>query len=236
MKEKDPNLPRVLICCPTSDRKAYCQDEYIFRAKKIAEYYNGVATIFMADNSATKDNYSRLILEYGIRANYIAPRGRTNLEFIAESHEACRIFAIANKFEWMLHLESDILPPLNVITRLMRHQKKVVNGMYHLGKGYDSFLLMQGMEELGDKRCTYNIDRGDLMEVTGDLVQNYHFGLGCALIHKSVFECINFQADGKQEFHSDSLFATRLFNKGIANFVDTSVLCEHLNIEWTTDY
>lgn len=236
MKEKNTALPKVLICCPTSDRKAYCQDEYIHRTKLIADYYDGPTEIFMADNSATKDNYARLVLEYGIRANYIQRKGRTNLEFIAESHEACRKFAISNKYDFMFHLESDILPPINVIDRLLRHQKQVVNGLYHLGKGYDSFLLIQEMEKLGDKRCTFNIDKGDLMEITGGLIEKYHFGLGCTMIHKSVFEKISLQADGRQEFHSDSLFASRLHYANIPNFADTSILCEHLNTEWTTEY
>jgi hypothetical protein len=223
---------KVLVAAPTADRKNYCLNEYLSVVSNLT--YSNYKT-FLADNSETRSN-AKMLNRLGVHTKWINPAGKTNIQYIAESHESCREFALHLNFDYMLHLESDIIPPIDIIERLLFHKKEVVSACYFTGFGDKSRLCIQLLEDSGELiRETQNMDYGigDMIFMDGTLKQVYGAGLGCTLIHKSVLEKIKFRYQEGVDAHPDTYFYSDLNASGIKQYVDTSILCKHENREWS---
>jgi len=224
--------PKVLICAPTNQVKDYCQFRWIEQVKFL-NYDN--YEIYLSDN--TKDNsFYNQIKSLGVEAGKVNPTLKSNPEYMAESHEQCRLKAIEIDAEYMLHWEVDLFTDdKNIIQRLMYHKKQVVGGIYHIGQGRDSYLCLikKHHNHKDEPVSTFPMKKGsDLLFVDGNLVEVFSCGLGCTLIHKSVFKNIAFRHDIEQRFHPDSSFYEDLHYKGIKTYADTSILLKHENSRW----
>lgn len=223
-------LPKILVGCPQSDKKAYCFDDWLANIKKLT-YPNHF--LHLSDNSNTKD-FSTKIMDMGVSCNYVKPRGKSEISRIADGHNDIRTFAISYGFDYLMHIESDVFPPANIIEHLLAARKSVIGAMYHIGFGYDSRLMVQTVDENTDDgfRVTRGL-RKDVLEIlNGSIHKAYHVGLGCILIHRTVLERIQFRYVPGKNFHPDSFFAVDCYNANprIEIFADTSVICEHRNI------
>lgn len=228
----NPKKIKVLLVTPHNEIKNYCFDDWIARATNLTyPRYN----ILIADNSKTNKNKKRIVSK-GINAIYIKPKHKSNQKYIAESHEALRIQALSNGYDFILHLESDVFPPHDIIERLLVHRKTVVSAPYFINFGEDSHLMIQNIEKLGGSiKFTTNIKDGhDIQYFDGQLHEVYAAGLGCCLIHRSVLEKITFRWEDGANAHPDSFFAADLKQMGIKQYLDTSILCEHRNSSWST--
>jgi|694.fasta_scaffold54958_2 GT2 family glycosyltransferase len=219
---------KILVGTPTSDKKGYCQDDFIANLKSFTYPHQSI----IVDNSADRKNYKNILKE-GIDARHIKPNNKSIYSVLAESHEEIRKHAIRNDFDYLLHLESDVFPPNNVIQRLLIHNLPIVSAMYMINFGYDSHLMAQDMEDFGKIRQTQNLKNGqDLMFINGDLKETFHCGLGCVLIRRDVLEKIEFRWEKGATIHPDGHFAFDTDALGYKKFIDTSILCEHRNREW----
>lgn len=192
--------------------------------------------IYLSDNSSGKEKeYAKHINEIGIECGWVNPIGLQNTQYIALSHEQCRKKALVGKYDYMFHLECDIFPPCrDIIERLLLAHKRVVSAMYHIKHGGKSHLCIGIKLESGDSRfvSTHLLKDGlDLAFVDGNIKEVYSSGLGCTLIHKSVFEKVKFH-HGDGSMHPDSWFYIDLHQMGVKPYVDTSLLCEHKNSNW----
>lgn len=221
---------KVLVGTPHADRKMYCQDQMLAIIKSLTYPYY---TAIIADNSDTRKNYKKIVKQ-GINAVWVDPHKKSSRRYIAESHEVIRRQAISEGVDFLFHLEDDIIPPLDIIERLMAHQKQVVSGMYFINQGHNSHLMIQDNEkEFYSLMHTRNVDEGrDINYVDGTLKQVYACGLGCTLIHKSVFTKIPFRYEEDVDAHPDTFFAHDLKQANIPQYLDTSILCEHNNVSW----
>jgi len=220
---------RVLIGTPHSDIKNYCIEDYIARVKALTyPYYD----VLIVDNSESRKNYKRFLKE-GLKAIYIKPKKKSINNILAESHEAIRQYALLNKYDYLLHLESDLIPPPDVIERLMIHNLPIVSAMYMINFGTDSHLMSQKIEGFGELRETINVkDGSDLLMVDGTLKKSFACGLGCILIHKNILNKFEFRYEKGINLAPDSLFSLDTDGMGIPKFIDTSILCIHNNSEW----
>ncbi len=222
----------VLVGTPHHEVKNYALDTYLPRVTNLTyPNYN----ILVADNSPTRKNY-KMLSKQGIECVYVKPKAKTNQQYIAESHEALRLEAIRRGVDFLLHYESDEIPPHDIIERLMVHQLPVVSAMYFIDEGHYSHLMLQEIEDRGDYiRDTRNIDGGeDILVVDGTVKRVYACGLGMTLIHKDVFTRIKFRWERGISAHPDTFFAADLNALGIPQYLDTSILCEHRNTRWAT--
>lgn len=222
---------KVLVVTPHNVVKNYCFDEWLARVTNLS-YPN--YDILIADNSPTNKNRKK-IMKAGVKCIYIKPKQKANQKYIAESHEALRYQALLLNYDFILHLESDVFPPQDVIERLLVHRKKVVSGIYFIDFGENSHLMIQNIENIGGTiKHTTNIEEGhDIQIVDGQLHEVYACGLGCCLIHRSILEQINFRWEEGSSAHPDSFFAADLKRLNIQQFIDTSLLCEHKNSSWS---
>ncbi len=223
---------KVLVTTPHNEVKNYCFDDFLATLTNLT--YNNY-DILIADNSKTHDNKKKLT-QMNIPCVHIKPKMKSNQQYIADSQEALRLEAIRGGYDYMLMLESDIFPPLDIIERLLMHQKQVVGATYFIGEGSQSHLMIQDIEQRGNLvRETINIDGGfDFVRMNGKLQKVYNIGFGCLMLHKSVFEKINFHCQRGIGAHSDTFFYVDLNSAKIPVFLDTSILCRHENQSWAT--
>ena len=138
MDKQQVLMPKVLICAPQHESKNYVWDKWIENVNNFT-YPKDRLEIFIADNSKSKDNYNKL-KSYGIKAVHTPQHKKGILYTINDSHEACRQYAIKGNFDFMLHLETDIIPPIDVIERLMNNNKKVSTAVIKIIMGTRLFL------------------------------------------------------------------------------------------------
>jgi len=221
---------KVLVACPTAEVKAYCFEDWVDTVKNLT-YPN--YDIYMCDNSDTRDFYieSKKKYEGILTMERISILHASSVpQAMAKSHEKCRERALAGGYDYLLHLESDVFPPLDIIEKLIAHKKNVVGALYHIETGDESKLMIQQIENFGSAhRETYNLDETDLDFVNGELKRVHSCGLGCTLIHRSILEKYPFRYEKGAPVHPDSFFFGDLDSYKEKVFVDTSILCEHEN-------
>jgi len=226
-------MKKILVASPTADVKNYCFNEWLSNVNNFT-YPN--FEVMICDNSEKRDYYIELKERYkkqeNINFHRVTP-SQYNLSFkhiLAKSHDRCRLFALENHFDYLLHLETDVFPPINIIERLLDARKKVVGAMYFIEEGKNSKLMVQQIEDWGiDHRETYNLEENDILMVDGELKKVFSCGLGCVLIEKSVLKNIVFRYEDNSPVHPDSFFYADLDAKNIPVYLDTSILCEHKN-------
>lgn len=84
--------------------------------------------------------------------------------------------------EWVFWIDDDTVPPKGAVKRLLDLRREIVAGLYFLG-GEPHNPLAYLRKEDGFYSPLYNYTPGILTEVDG-------VGMGCTLIHKSVYEKI----------------------------------------------
>lgn len=232
MTDKTDFFPKVLICAPQHDSKNYAFDRWL---ENIQNFTYPNYEIFLADNSATDENVKKLKAK-GITAVHV-PQHPDGLYFtMADSHNACRNYALENGYTWILHLETDVIPPIDVIERLLQTGKKCVSGLYDILFGESRRLMIQ-MPEPFDRtirayRTVQFVEEDEPTFFDGTIKQVYHAGLGCMLMHKDVFGKIPFRCEKGQNYHTDTFFANDCFQQKIPIFAHTAIQCQHLNQTW----
>lgn len=233
-------FPKILLAAPQHESKMYCWDAWWERVNQLS-YPN--FDIFISDNSPTEDN-AKIIREYAKSSKHKTiivhqKRRHTSLiKHINESHLACQRYAIRNGYKAMFHLETDVVPPIDVIERLWVHGKSVCSGVYDIFYGKRRKAMVQMIEQY-DKtktglRIVDYIEHAEADFFTGRLEQVYHAGIGCILIHDHVLKQIKFRCVDGIDFHTDTWFGNDCYLNNIPIFVDTTVQCDHLNSTWLT--
>jgi len=163
--------------------------------------------------------------------------------------------------EWLLFLDSDVIPPVDVFACLRRHEKPVVSGLYYVdgdvvhpavwmldeNRSLTSVAVDDGhlVYEWDGTRTRLDPDPNGLLAVDG-------IGLGCALVRASVFEELEqpwFRWTKGYEEHpwdlrdqrggrgvsEDFFFCHKLAEAGYDIHLDTSVRCAHEKGSLLTD-
>tara|TARA_R110000824_G_scaffold305007_1_gene492756 strand:+ start:352 stop:1059 length:708 start_codon:yes stop_codon:yes gene_type:complete len=225
--------PKILIAAPQSDVKNYCFVDWLMNIKKFS-YPQDRIELYLADNSDTKLNVIRLT-EVGITAKYIPKNGRGIIETMVECHQSCVQYAIDNDFDYILHLETDVFPPHDVLSKLMIEDKPIACGLYHILEGAYREPMIRVLEDNNQGYMNAESIRDNQGSyIDGQMLNVFSAGLGCALISKDVFSKIKFRfVEGKDQ-HPDTWFAMDMKSQDIPISVHTGLVCEHRNGTWGT--
>lgn len=234
-EQKAYYLPRVLVCAPQHETKMYAFEKWFNRVKELS-YQN--YDVFLADNSPTEDNVNYM-KSLGINCQWI-PSNKDGLIFtIADSHQACADYALKNGFDYVLHLETDIVPPRDVIESLLIWKKSVIGGHYDLFHGSKRKSMIQEMEFYDRSITNFNsaqqVEEMEPLYFDGNIHRVYHIGLGCILINVNLFKKIKFRAMKGVNLHPDSFFAEDCMSYKIPVFIDTNIQCKHYNQSWLSN-
>ena len=171
----------------------------------------------------------------GLSSTYIKPKQKSNIQYICESHNALRTAFLRSDADIFFHLESDIIPPADIIERLLATKKRVVGAPYFIGEGDESHLIVQDTEDFFlNMMLTKRMDDGtDFMFMDGKLKKVHTIGLGCIMIDRETLENVPFRWVKGVDAHPDSWFSHDLHMLNIPIYCDTSILCEHNNQGWS---
>ena len=226
--------PKVLVGAPTAAPYAYCLAAWASRVKELT-YKN--YTALLVDNSETIP-YHETIEQQGIPAVKYPEFIKDSRARLPASRNLLRKKVLEEGYDYFLSLEQDVIPPVDVIEKLIRHQKPIVSGVYykpyaltyyHQGKVVKSvkkvtpllFGLIEGVQTRMQFLSAEDVEEEKLIAIR-------FCGLGCVLIHRSVLEKIQFRSDKSIDCHDDLWFCNDAIEHKFPIVADTSVKCQHV--------
>ncbi|MDD5133674.1 MAG: hypothetical protein PHD81_00830 [Candidatus Nanoarchaeia archaeon] len=221
--------PKILVGCPTSNHKEYCLKEYVNGVKSLS-YPN--YDILIIDNSEEENYYKKLKEQLPTIRDKWMENARDR---IVHSRNLLRKKVLEENYDYFLSLEQDVIPPKDIIERLLKHNKKIVSALYFkLGNDNKTLLPLVLLEDKDSEGKTC-YRRATLIEVEQNKLLNVACpGLGCVLIHRSVLGKIEFRYDKEQKGFDDVFFCKDAENNGFKIYCDTSIKCKHLvsGMDW----
>ncbi len=217
---------KILVGCPTCDLYQYCIEEYLSAITSLTykEY-----DILLVDNSKGND-YMSMLVKKGINVIKDGYKERA-IDRIVSSRNLLRRYAIDNKYDYLLMIEQDVIPPADIIEMLLNHKHKIVSGIYFTqaiieGKKEIVPLLYKEHDESGGKMRYFTDD-----EINSDKLEEARSsGLGCILIHIDILKKIEFRFEEGKPAFDDVWFANDVRELGYKIYADTGVKCKHLLI------
>ncbi len=216
--------PKILIGCPTSNYKEYCFEEYLKSINNLT--YNNF-DILLVDNSKKDDYYNKIKDKIPTIRDKWFENARDR---IIHSRNILREKILRENYDYFLSLEQDVIPPKDVIERLLKHNKKIIGGVYFKLGSFNELIPLVWLNI--DQRYSR---RAILDEINGDLLEVATCGLGCILIHKSVLEKVKFRYLKEKKAFDDVWFCEDARENGFKVYCDTSIKCKHMikGMDWS---
>lgn len=224
-------MVKILVGCPTADPYRYCTQQWIDAVKSLS--YKGF-DVLLVDNSSSKDYFN----EFSKQVPMIKTERIENLrELVARDRNLIRDKILKENYDYFLSLEIDVIPPFDLIEKLLSHKKDIVSGVYY--KDYEVNITKAGIPLRKAKTIlpllwkavdSENVRQLTSKEVEGNkLLEVAISGLGCLLIHRSVLEKVKFRVNLKESSACDDVwFCHDAIKQGFKIYADTSVKCKHL--------
>jgi hypothetical protein len=236
---QNPNkyvLPKILIGIPTYDAKNYCLDAFFQNISEFTFPKSNIE-IFVADNSANNKNALLIRDKFKVKTFWKDYTGVPIMEKLADSHNQVRRYFLESDADYLLHLESDIFPPKDVIEQLLWARKPIVTSLYQLfdGAWRTPCIRIQDKKTLhyNDIIFDYELNNFHHYWTDGTIKEVYIAGIGCTLIHRKIMQNIQFRHDTttKEGSPPDTYFAMDLREKKVKNWIHTGVISFHWNKE-----
>ena len=239
--------PKILIGTPTCYLYEYCLREFAVSVKQLTypDY-----DILLADNSPD-DEYLKKLKQHGLPATK-SPFLKSARARIVAARNVLRQYAIENNYDYFLSLEQDVLPPKDLIEKLLSHKQKIVSGLYYnLNNQYEFPQLKPGTIQLPlayklfskqeeSKPAKEQLLRRLTKEEVGEKKRLLlrMSGLGCLLIHKEALKKIEFGYYPDSLASDDRCFSDKALEHKFPIVLDTSAICKHLfqkrPFDWST--
>jgi glycosyltransferase involved in cell wall biosynthesis len=240
MKSRDP---KVLVGIVTYEGKDYIFPKCIEAVKKF-DYSN--YDILIVDNSATQGYYHKMFgRDYHLGNTTIKhlTRASNTRDTLADSQNYIRNYAMKGGYEYVLFVESDLVPPPETIKRLLKHNQLVVGSVYWLQAPNEDgtktaaipcIFFTKPKEEHANMTGTRLIKTEEVPKFLNTGLQPCHgCGLGCTLISIGIIEKFPFWSDERfDNKHSDVYFYMDLHNKNVRVHIDTDFTVPHYPSDW----
>jgi len=142
-------MVKILIATPTYDGKEYVLDYWAKRMKKIIANSPFQTDFLIVDNSETK-RYAELLRSYGFEVIKI-PREKESLQSLANARKIIHKEVISGDYDFLLSIEQDVLPPLDIVEKLHALRKKLTEEKAIIGVPY---IIYHITESIGKKHNT----------------------------------------------------------------------------------
>jgi hypothetical protein len=231
-------IPKILVATPTYEGKNYCLPQFIDNVSKFT-YPKSRWDFMIFDNSSSPNNAEYINKTYGVKVHWKDYEGCGIIEKLALTHEAIRLHAINNHYDYLLHLESDVFPQEDVIEQLLWTKKSIVGVPYQLFGGGQRKVVTQGFNEREAENDIFigSLDIG--------FIHHYYFdgtvkrcstnGIGCTLMNVKTIMDTPFRFVEGDDSAPDTWFTRDLLMKKIPYYVHTGMLAFHWNKEdWGT--
>ncbi|MEK6937372.1 MAG: glycosyltransferase family A protein [Nanoarchaeota archaeon] len=218
------NYPGILVGILTCDLYNYCADE-LEQTIKTFSYPN--YDILFIDNSETYEFFNKL-KEKGF--NVIkTKRLQKWRDILLEGHNILIDKALEGNYDFLFLLDADTIPPKDVLERLVKHNKKVVSGLYFnyfTINGVRDYYPIIRIEIPGEKE-KWTVPNQDIWG-TKELIKIVCAGTGCLLLHKDIIKKYKFWYEKESKGADDIFFFKSLLNDNVGAWCDTSIICKHL--------
>lgn len=218
------NWPKVLAGAPVSDMHSYCFDRYI-KALKGLSYSN--YDICLVDNSKDDTFFNKVKQIEGIEAKRIEYCEKAR-ERMVNARNLLRQKVLDEGYDYFFNLDQDVIPPKDVLERLIAHKKEIITGLYfnpiRMPDGKSVIVPVVRKKVKGTKVTFFSLEEVEAPR----LIEVGNLGTGCILIHRNVLEKIKFRYDPNKTSFDDSWFAYDAQKLGFKLYCDTGVKCQHL--------
>lgn len=237
--------PKVLVGITTYKGKDYMM-ENCYKAVRAFNYPSDCYSVLIVDNTADGGRYARQLKRRGMRQVVHIDRGENSRVALARSQNYIRQHAIDGGYDYVLFVESDLLPDPDALLRLMLHAKPVVGSWYlighdvklpciflnhHLGAFNGTRQVGIRLEDEGRKRLPNFQEAQDWWQ--SGLRECHGCGLGCTLVDIEIIKKYPFWTDPRfDNKHSDVYWYMNLTNDGYRIYVDTDVNIPHFPSKW----
>ncbi|MCK4670350.1 MAG: glycosyltransferase family 2 protein [Nanoarchaeota archaeon] len=218
--------PKILVAFPTYDGQKYCLEAFLEGIKNLDYDNYGILAV---DNSAT-DGYFKLLQSKGVPVVRDAKEYPDKFEKIRGSRRMIRTLFLKGNYDYLLYLDSDVVPPKNAIRQMLSRKKAIVSGVYLNGMiinnkpGVFPVLYDFVSDNPEDQRVRLMTRK----EIMPDKFQEIACGgMGCVLVSRAVLVDTTF---AKIEDTTDDVsFFLEARKLGFRAYVDTVVKCKHIN-------
>ena len=225
--------PKILVGCPTYELFEYCLDKY---SKAINSLTYSNYDILLVDNSK-EDNYLKKIKSLNLTVKK-CPYSNLARARIVASMNILRDYVLKNNYDYLLSLEQDIIPPKDVIQQLLKHNKKIISGVYFVYQNQYSTEQQKYLIPVAwvtdEEFSIGNLDGVSVRLMhpketeENKVIKVVSCGTGCLLIHRDILEKIKFRYDEFFPYFHDNWFCRDAFYQGFDVWMDTSIKCKHL--------
>ena len=236
-------FPKILIGTLFSEVKDYAIRDWF---KNVCNFTYPKFDLCMVDNSKDKKYHKKMFNYFSDRKKKSnmnkltilhAPRIDKKSEiFMAFSANELRKYFLKNDYDFLLNLESDILPPLDVMERLLSYNKQIIGMTYFSGDKSTSWPMIIDLNIINNAivPCGTPYIKG-FYDMTDTFEPKLSFGqgLGCVLMNREIVQKIPFQADTiPNGAHYDTIFYRDLLHNNIGNYF-VPIICRHENQIWS---
>lgn len=212
-------FPKVLLVCPTYGGKGYVLGRYVDRIKNLT-YPN--YEILMIDNSQGEEYFNK-IKSLGVNVLKGKWDERSKIR-LTNSQNLLRDKFLEGDYEYMFMLEQDLIPPTDIIEKLMFHNKDVVGGWYYITSSPRPCLSREWT--LIDMK--FSPVPPLMIDMSKERLMKCFLGsFGCTLIKRKVLEKIRFKVYHKFIQHADTWFYFDCEKNGFEVYTDTDLLIPH---------
>ena len=226
------SYPKVLVGVVTYDGKHYIFPEN-YQCITSFDYPN--YDWIIVDNSSN-DVYVRKLRREGYKKVHKIKRAGNSRDTLSDSQNYVKNYFVKGDYDYLLMVESDLLPPPNTISRLMSYKLPIVGALYYLSDGVRRVpcIFFTDYKKEHASMGTRLIRQQEVSKFVGSGLRKVHgMGFGCALIRRDIIKDYNFWTDERfDNKHSDVYFYMQLQNRGVPVFVDTDFVVTHIPSKW----
>lgn len=140
------------------------------------------------------------------------------LDDLCWKHNEARRLTLAGGYDALLHIDADMIVPIDTVDRLSRVPADVCYGLYVSRRDPWRWLCFTDR--------AMNMTLNERLPAAGEWQESYGAGMGCTLIHRHVLEQMYFRHNGHTG--SDWWFAVDCANTGIRQMHDLGCVCGHI--------
>jgi cellulose synthase/poly-beta-1,6-N-acetylglucosamine synthase-like glycosyltransferase len=220
-------MKKVLVAAPVCEWYSYCWDQFSSRLQELSyENYD----LFFVDNSKTPSFFEKIKVQ-GLSVRK-TPHLHRIRDMVVRDHNIIREKVLDEKYDYLLILDQDVVPPKDVIEKLIVHDKDVVSalffGHHDVGEGDVRPMPFAWVfsKEIGDWENTGYLLDSEIWDP--QLLKIAFAGMGCILIKRKVLEKVKFRYKLEMDAWDDRWLGVDVWVNGFEFWLDNTVKCKHL--------
>ena len=238
---------KILVASPIFNGMRYCFEEFLegIRNLDFPKY-----DILVVDNSRTDDFFNEIKDLEGIKVlkDYVGEE-KNKLRLISSRNKILD-YALENDYDYVLMMDSDVIPPGTILRDLLDSGKDIVSGLYYNNFRIDGMIKRSPVcwrhitpQEFEEIKSKINLPpfvksgndlRRHLTEEEANSDKIFRVKIpsaGCMLIKRNAFEKLRYgllEVPGNLSTGDDIYFCTKAEEEGFEIYCDTKVKCKHL--------